>query len=124
MKAIKATGLEYIYPDGTEALSGVDFEANAGERIAVLGPNGSGKTTLFYHFNGLIRPARGEIQVFGEKIQKENMDMIRERVGLVFQNPDSQLDVLIGYGCTFCSVEQPSSGWDGSKRIVSQVLRR
>lgn len=91
MKAIKATDLGYIYPDGTEALSGVDFEANAGERIAVLGPNGSGKTTLFYHFNGLIRPARGEIQVFGEKIQKENMDRIRERVGLVFQNPDTQL---------------------------------
>ncbi len=91
MKAITTAGLEYTYADGTVALSGVNFEASCGERIAVLGPNGSGKTTLFYHFNGLIRPTRGEIKVFGENICKDNIDMIRKRVGLVFQNPDSQL---------------------------------
>lgn len=91
MNAIGTIGLGHIYADGTVALSGVDFEAKPGERVAVLGPNGSGKTTLFYHFNGLIRPTAGEVRVFGENIRKENIDTIRRRVGIVFQDPDSQL---------------------------------
>ncbi len=91
MNAIETIGLEHKYADGTVALSGVDFEADHGERVAVLGPNGSGKTTLFYHFNGLIRPTAGEVRVFGKNISKENIDTIRRRVGIVFQDPDSQL---------------------------------
>jgi cobalt/nickel transport system ATP-binding protein len=91
MTAIKTIGLEYIYSDGTPALSGVDFKARKGEKVAVLGPNGSGKTTLFYHFNGLLKPSRGEVQVFGENIKRTNIDEIRKRVGLVFQDSDSQL---------------------------------
>ncbi|MFA4935238.1 MAG: ATP-binding cassette domain-containing protein [Candidatus Methanoperedens sp.] len=91
MSAIKTIGLEYTYADGTNALSGINFEANEREKVAVLGPNGSGKTTLFCHFNGLITPAQGEVQVFGENISKSNIDGVRRRVGLVFQDPDSQL---------------------------------
>ncbi len=91
MSAIKTIGLEYTYADGTNALSGINFEANEREKVAVLGPNGSGKTTLFCHFNGLITPARGEVRVFGENISKSNIDGVRRRVGLVFQDPDSQL---------------------------------
>ena len=91
MNVIKTTGLKHTYSDGTEALSGVNFEASCGEKIAVLGPNGSGKSTLFYHFNGLIKPTSGEIKVFGEDIRKDNMEIIRKRIGLVFQTPDSQL---------------------------------
>ncbi|NJD76579.1 MAG: ATP-binding cassette domain-containing protein [Candidatus Methanoperedens sp.] len=91
MNTIKTIGLEHIYPDGTHALSGVDFEANQGEKIAVLGPNGSGKTTLFYHFNGLVKPTAGEIRVFGENITRNNIDDIRKRIGLVFQESDNQL---------------------------------
>lgn len=124
MNAIKTIGLEYAYPDGTHALSGVNFEANASEKIAVLGPNGSGKTTLFYHFNGLLKPTRGEIQVFGENISKNNIDEVRKRVGLVFQESDSQLfaptvsdDIAFG----------PKNLGLNSKEIknrVSEVLRR
>lgn len=91
MNAIKTIGLEHIYDDGTIALRGVNFEASTGEKIAVLGPNGSGKSTLFFHFNGLIKPTGGEVQVFGEKISKDNVEDIRKRVGLVFQDPESQL---------------------------------
>ncbi|MCX9012842.1 MAG: ATP-binding cassette domain-containing protein [Candidatus Methanoperedens sp.] len=91
MNAIKTSGLDHTYADGTIALSGVDFEADTGEKVAVLGPNGSGKTTLFYHFNGLIRPTGGEIKVFGEDICEKNIDEVRRRVGIVFQYPDSQL---------------------------------
>jgi len=91
MIAIKTTGLEYTYTDGTGALSGIDFEARKGEKVAVLGTNGSGKTTLFYHFNGLIQPTRGEVKVFGENITKSNIDEVRRRVGIIFQESDSQL---------------------------------
>ncbi len=91
MNAIMTEALSHIYPDGTVALSGVDFEAKTGEKIAVLGPNGSGKSTLFYHFNGLIEPTGGYLRVFGEKISKRNIDEIRRRVGIVFQDPDNQL---------------------------------
>ena len=91
MKAIQTIGLEYIYADGTPALSGVNFEARVGEKVAVLGPNGSGKTTLFYHFNGLIKPEKGEVRIFGENINKTDIDEVRRRVGLVFQESDNQL---------------------------------
>lgn len=91
MNAIRTIGLEHIYDDGTFALQGVDFEARTGEKIAVLGPNGSGKSTLFFHFNGLIKPTGGEVLIFGEKISNENVEDIRKRVGLVFQDPESQL---------------------------------
>ncbi len=91
MNAIKTIGLEYTYADGTNALSGINFEAKESEKVAILGPNGSGKTTLFYHFNGLIKPTCGEVLVFGENISKTNIDEVRKRVGLIFQEPDSQL---------------------------------
>jgi len=91
MTAIQTIGLEYVYADGTSALAGVNFEAKEGEKVAVLGPNGSGKTTLFYHFNGLIKPSGGEVRVFGEDIKTADIDNVRKRVGLVFQESDSQL---------------------------------
>lgn len=124
MNAIKTIGLEYTYADGTNALSGVDFEAGEREKVAVLGPNGSGKTTLFYHFNGLVKPTRGEVQVFGESISKANMDVVRKRVGIVFQESDSQLfaptvfeDIAFGPGNLGLAPEEV-------KRRVWEVLRR
>ncbi|PWB54778.1 MAG: hypothetical protein C3F06_04025 [Candidatus Methanoperedenaceae archaeon] len=91
MTVLQTIGLEYDYADGTNALTGVNFEARKGEKVAVLGPNGSGKTTLFYHFNGLIKPSKGEVRVFGKNITKIDIDDVRRRVGLVFQESDSQL---------------------------------
>lgn len=124
MNAIKTIGLEYTYVDGTNALSGVDFEAREGEKVAVLGANGSGKTTLFYHFNGIIKPTRGEVQVFGKNINKDNIDEVRKRVGIVFQDSDSQLfaptvfeDIAFGPGNLGLPPEE-------IKRRVSEVLRR
>lgn len=91
MTALQTIELEYVYADGTKALTGVNFEAKKGEKVALLGPNGSGKSTLFYHFNGLIRPSKGEVRIFGKNITKIDIDDVRKRVGLVFQESDSQL---------------------------------
>ncbi len=124
MNVIKTRGLEYTYADGTCALAGVDFEANRGEKIAVLGPNGSGKTTLFYHFNGLVEPARGKVLVFGEKISKTNIDEVRKRVGLVFQESDHQLFSPTVFEDVAFGPKNLGLGTNEIKNRVSRVLHR
>jgi len=89
--AVNVTDLFYTYPDGTEALKGVNFKVMEGERVAVIGSNGSGKSTLFYHLNGLLSPTKGTVLINEEEITKTNLDKIRMTVGLVFQDPDDQL---------------------------------
>jgi cobalt/nickel transport system ATP-binding protein len=83
-------GLRYRYPDGTEALRGVDFRLHAGETVILLGANGSGKTTFVLHLNGLL-DGDGQITVCGLEMSKANLKEIRRRVGVVFQDADTQL---------------------------------
>jgi len=93
-KPIIQTGnMCYTYPDGTEALNNINMEIKEGERAAIVGSNGAGKSTLFQHFNGILRPTSGLIKIDGEKInyKKNELIKIRNKVGIVFQNPDDQL---------------------------------
>ena len=91
MNAIEVQGLSYTYPDGTKAIRDLNLHIEKNKRVAVLGANGSGKTTLFYHFNGLILPQEGQVKIFGEEVSKENVKTIRQKAGLLFDNPDNQL---------------------------------
>ncbi|WP_426243570.1 energy-coupling factor ABC transporter ATP-binding protein [Nocardioides sp. LHG3406-4] len=84
-------GLAYAYPDGHQALYGVDLHVHAGERVALLGPNGAGKTTLVLHLNGILTAGAGTLAVNGLPVVKKNLKEIRRRVGIVFQDPDDQL---------------------------------
>ena len=84
-------GLAYAYPDGHQALYGVDLHVHAGERVALLGPNGAGKTTLVLHLNGILTAGAGTVAVSGLPVTRENLREIRRRVGIVFQDPDDQL---------------------------------
>jgi cobalt/nickel transport system ATP-binding protein len=81
----------FAYPDGHQALFGVDLHVHRGERVAVLGPNGAGKTTLVLHLNGVLLPGRGTVTVSGLPVDRTNLMEIRRRVGIVFQDPDDQL---------------------------------
>lgn len=90
---LKANNLFYSYGDGTHALNGIDIEIKKGEIVALLGKNGAGKSTLFLHFNGILRPDEGEVFVDGEKLKydKKSLTKFRQKVGIVFQNPDDQI---------------------------------
>jgi cobalt/nickel transport system ATP-binding protein len=87
---VEVLGLRFRYPDGTQALDGVDFMLEAGESVALLGSNGSGKTTFAMHLNGLLS-GEGEVRVCGLPVVSSNLETIREKVGMVFQDADSQL---------------------------------
>ncbi|PUA80992.1 energy-coupling factor ABC transporter ATP-binding protein [Nocardioides currus] len=84
-------GLAFAYPDGHQALFGVDLHVHPGERVALLGPNGAGKTTLVLHLNGILTGGAGSVAISGLPVEKKNLAEIRRRVGIVFQDPDDQL---------------------------------
>ncbi|GGO70972.1 energy-coupling factor ABC transporter ATP-binding protein [Nocardioides deserti] len=84
-------GLAYAYPDGHQALFGVDLHVHRGERVALLGPNGAGKTTLVLHLNGILTAGAGSVAVSGLPVEKKHIQEVRRRVGIVFQDPDDQL---------------------------------
>ena len=93
-KSLEISGLAYAYPDGNQALYGVNLSINQGERVALLGPNGAGKTTLVLHLNGIIPTMQGQVRVAGELVDSKNAESIksvRHKVGIVFQDPDDQL---------------------------------
>src|SRR5664280_1913731 len=93
MKVIETKDITYKYPDGTKALDKVNFNVDEGKIVALLGPNGAGKSTLFLHFNGILSPSLGSVIIDGDtvKYNKKDLMQIRQKVGIVFQNPDDQL---------------------------------
>jgi len=87
---IEVRNLRFRYEDGTAALNGVDFRLEAGETVALLGANGSGKTTFVMQLNGLLK-GEGSVEVCGLAVEKRNIPAIRNKIGLVFQDSESQL---------------------------------
>ena len=88
---IQFSDVHYRYPNGYEALSGVTFRVTHGEKVALLGLNGAGKSTLLLHTNGLLLPSQGEVNIGDVPVRKSTMRLVRQAVGMVFQNPDDQL---------------------------------
>lgn len=72
-------------------LKGVNLRIEEGELVAVIGANGAGKTTLIKHLNGLLKPTRGRVVVFGRDTRGESVASLSRLVGIVFQNPHHQL---------------------------------
>ena len=93
-KSLEVKELAFAYPDGHQALFGVNLELQRGERVALLGPNGAGKTTLVMHLNGILPTMQGSVRVAGQLVDagdKPGLMQIRHKVGIVFQDPDDQL---------------------------------
>ena len=90
---IKVDNLWFRYSQDSEwALQGIDLEVKKGEFLCVLGSNGCGKSTLAKHFNSILVPEKGDVWI--EDINTKDDDRlldIRQKVGMVFQNPDNQI---------------------------------
>lgn len=82
--------------DGLKALDDINLNIDKGEFIAVIGVNGSGKSTLAKHLNGLLLPTEGACFVDGIKVEdSEEIWKVRQKVSMVFQNPDNQIIATI-----------------------------
>ncbi|GLV60231.1 energy-coupling factor transporter ATP-binding protein EcfA [Dictyobacter sp. S3.2.2.5] len=93
---IQVEHLTHIYktpPLEKKALDDVSLEIKRGDCVALIGFNGSGKSTLVQHFNGLLRPTSGSLRVDGVDVAAPHVDLraLRQRVGMLFQFPESQL---------------------------------
>ncbi len=87
---IQLKNLHHRYPDGTYALKGIDLTISKGEFLLICGSNGSGKTTLLRIMSGLLKPTEGSISINGHDPVKSPRN-VRQIVGMVFQDPDSQI---------------------------------
>jgi len=90
---IEAVNVEFNYPDRTKALNKLSMAVEKGKKTAVLGSNGAGKTTLFLHLNGILKPSGGCLRFAGKEVEysRKALAELRKKVGIVFQDPDSQL---------------------------------
>lgn len=90
---LSTKNLSYTYPDGTHALKNINMDIYKGQKVAIMGPNGAGKSTLFSHFNGLTEPTSGHVEIDGKAIKydKDTLLEVRQKVGIVFQDPNDQL---------------------------------
>jgi len=94
---IEVKNLSHTYLPGTPlevvSLKNVNLQLFKNETVGIIGPAGSGKSTLLHHLNGLLRPMHGDVQIKGISVSGWSGDIrvMRQKIGLVFQNPENQL---------------------------------
>ncbi|MCM3409427.1 energy-coupling factor ABC transporter ATP-binding protein [Metabacillus litoralis] len=117
--------VSYQYGDGTMALNDINLSIEQGKKIALIGNNGAGKSTLFLLLNGIIKPSKGTITFKGKKItyNRKEIKQLRQRVGIVFQNPDSQLFSSSVYDDIMFGPKNLGLPLDLVKQKVQEVMR-
>lgn len=91
MNILETQAIKYKYRGGIIALHDVSVQVPRNGCVALLGSNGAGKSTLMKHFNGILTPVSGTVLVDGEVVTRENLRIVRQKIGMVFQNPDDQI---------------------------------
>ena len=108
--------VHYRYPNGYEALCGVSFRITHGEKVALVGANGAGKSTLLLHTNGLLMPSQGGVVLGGIALTRRTVPLVRQSVGLVFQDSDNQLFMP--------TVEEDVAFGPSNMRLEPEEIRR
>lgn len=90
MKLIEVNNLVFSYDKKINVVDGVSFSVESGKYISIIGHNGSGKSTIAKLLIGLLEPSKDSIKAFGLELNAKNLRAIRQRIGIVFQNPDNQ----------------------------------
>ena len=124
--------LDFSYEKGEQILYDICFRASSGESIGLIGANGIGKSTFLKLLVGLYTDYKGELKVAGHDVTRENINHIREHIGYVFQDSDSQLflstveeDVAFGpqnYGLSRDEVERRVE--DALSKVHIESLRK
>ena len=108
--------VHYRCPNGYEALCGVSFRITHGEKVALVGANGAGKSTLLLHTNGLLMPSQGGVVLGGIALTRRTLPLVRQSVGLVFQDSDNQLFMP--------TVEEDVAFGPSNMRLEPEEIRR
>ncbi|MFJ7826694.1 energy-coupling factor ABC transporter ATP-binding protein [Psychrobacillus sp. NPDC096623] len=94
---LEVKDLNFDYPDGYEAIKNISFTIRRGESVGIIGANGAGKSTLLMLLMGVLFPKKGKVLVDEVEVIKKTLPMIRQQMGMVFQDPDDQLFMTTVY---------------------------
>ncbi|HHV29752.1 MAG TPA: ABC transporter ATP-binding protein [Clostridium sp.] len=94
---LEVKNLSFTYPDGHKAINEMSFIIHHGESVGIVGENGAGKSTLLLLLMGVLFPSQGEVMVGDVHVTKKTLPLIRQRLGMVFQDPDDQLFMTTVY---------------------------
>lgn len=124
---LEAENLYYKYEENeTPSLNGVNIKIARGEKIAFLGANGSGKSTFFLCLNGILRPEKGQVRLNGEAVDysRKGLLSLRKKVGIVFQDPDSQLFFADVYQEISFGILNMGLSEEEARREVDRIIER
>lgn len=121
--AIEVKNLVFSYDHEKNTLNGLSFNIEKGEHVALIGHNGSGKSTLTKVLVGLHSKFTGDVKVFDMPVNKDNINEIHKKVGIVFQNPDNQFVASTVAEDIAFGLENRCVKKEEMDQIIDQVLK-
>ncbi|WP_053796817.1 energy-coupling factor transporter ATPase [Apilactobacillus kunkeei] len=120
---INVSNLKFKYTDSTNfAVNDLSFDINEGEWVSIIGKNGSGKSTLISLLDGLLKAQSGSIKVDGIELNEDTVNDIRDRIGIVFQDPNNQFVASTVQDDIAFGLENRNMPQDKMKTAVEKAL--
>ncbi|GAA6116482.1 energy-coupling factor ABC transporter ATP-binding protein [Apilactobacillus kunkeei] len=122
-KIINVSNLKFKYTDSTNfAVNDLSFDINEGGWVSIIGKNGSGKSTLISLLDGLLKAQSGSIKVDGIALNEDTVNDIRDRIGIVFQDPNNQFVASTVQDDIAFGLENRNMSQDKMKAAVEKAL--